>query len=216
MVFWEKNNINIHLEGTWSVETINCSQNMMIMMKADQMPAARSQGMRKRHSGEGWWEAATRTTWNHFCKGKGHTEREAEEKMASAAFSQQEDSFLATKLVLVIIARLKTDHCRQFVGCLTSQQHTSVSQRQICSDSFTCCHTETEVADPTFYPTQSQYTNTGPNSPTTDPITPGAWQGSHWSANLQVTGMTDSTRKNPVTSGTQPRIFCSQGGCLNH
>ena len=28
-----------------------------------------------------------------------------------------------------------------FVGCLTSQQHASVSQGRICSDKFTCCHT---------------------------------------------------------------------------
>ena len=71
-----------------------------------------------------------------------------------------------------------------FVGCLTSQQHASVSQGRICSDSFTCCHTETEVADPTFHLTQSQYTDTGPTSPSADSITPGAWQGSHWSANV--------------------------------
>ena len=70
------------------------------------------------------------------------------------------------------------------VGCLTSQQHASVSQGRICSDNFTCCHTEIEVADQTFYLTQSQYTDTGPTSPSADPITPGAWQGSHWSANL--------------------------------
>ena len=38
-----------------------------------------------------------------------------------------------------------------FVGCLTSQQHASVSQGRICSDNFTCCHTETDVADQTFY-----------------------------------------------------------------
>ena len=64
-----------------------------------------------------------------------------------------------------------------FVGCLTSQQHASVSQGRICSDNFTCCHTEIEAADQTFYLTQSQYT--GPTSPSADPITPGAWQGSH-------------------------------------
>ena len=77
-----------------------------------------------------------------------------------------------------------------WLGCLTSQQQASVSQGQICSDNFTCCHTEIEVADPTFYLTQSQYTDTGPTSPSADPITPGAWQGSHWSANFEVTGMT--------------------------
>ena len=65
------------------------------------------------------------------------------------------------------------------VGCLTSQQHASVSQGGICSDNFTCCHTEIEVADQTVYFTQSQYTDTGPTSPSADPITPGAWQGSH-------------------------------------
>ena len=70
------------------------------------------------------------------------------------------------------------------VACLTSQQHASVSQGRICSDNFTCCHTEIEVADPTFYLTQSQYTDTWPTSPIADPITPGAWQGSHWSANF--------------------------------
>ena len=70
------------------------------------------------------------------------------------------------------------------VGCLTSQQQASVSQGRICSDNFTCCHTEIEVADPTFYLTQSQYTDTGPISPSADPITPGAWQGSHWNANF--------------------------------
>ena len=43
---------------------------------------------------------------------------------------------------------------------------------------FTCCHTEIEAADTTFYLTQSKYTDTGPTSPSVDPITPGAWQGS--------------------------------------
>ena len=71
-----------------------------------------------------------------------------------------------------------------FVCWLTSQQHASVFQGRICSDNSTCCRTETEVADQTFYLTQSQYTDTGPTSPSADPITPGAWQGSHWSANF--------------------------------
>ena len=70
-----------------------------------------------------------------------------------------------------------------FVGCITSQQQASVSQ-EICSDNFTCCCTEIEVADQTFYLTQSQYTDTGLTSPSADPLTPGAWQGSHWSANF--------------------------------
>ena len=74
---------------------------------------------------------------------------------------------------------------------LRTQQHpASVSQGRTCTDKFTCCHNEREAADPTFYLTQSQYTDTGPTSPSADPITPGAWQGSHWSANFEVTGMT--------------------------
>ena len=91
-----------------------------------------------------------------------------------------------------------------FVGCLTSQQHASVSQGRICTDNFTCCHTEIEAADQTFHLTKSQYTDTGPTSPSADPRTPGAWQGSHWSANFEVTGMT-RPRKNPGASGIRTR-----------
>ena len=72
----------------------------------------------------------------------------------------------------------------KFVGCLTSQQQASVSQGRICSDNFTCCYTAIEVADQTFHLTQSQYTDTGPASPSIDPITPGAWQCCHRSANF--------------------------------
>ena len=61
------------------------------------------------------------------------------------------------------------------VGRLTSQQQASVSLGRICSDKFTFCHTEVEAADQTFYLTRSQYTDTGPTSPSADPITPGAW-----------------------------------------
>ena len=38
------------------------------------------------------------------------------------------------------------------VGCLTSQQHATVSQGRICSDKFTCCHTKIEAADQNFLP----------------------------------------------------------------
>ena len=57
-----------------------------------------------------------------------------------------------------------------FVGCLTSQQHASVSQGRLCSDNFTCCqcHTKIEAADQTFHLIQSQYTDTGLTSPSTD------------------------------------------------
>ena len=61
-----------------------------------------------------------------------------------------------------------------FAGCLPSPQYAGVSQGRICSDNCMCCRTETEAADQTFYLTQSQHTDTGPTSPTADPITPGA------------------------------------------
>ena len=91
------------------------------------------------------------------------------------------------------------------VGCLTSQQQASVSQGRICSDNFTCCHTEIEVADQTFYLTQSQYTDTGPTSPSADPMTPVAWQGSHWSANF-LSHWYDSTRRQGGKEGG--KVFC--------
>ena len=89
--------------------------------------------------------------------------------------------FLCCKLFS--ICALKWFVCL-FVGCLTSQQHASVSQGWICSDNYICFDTEIEVADSTFHLTQSQYTDTRPTSPSTDPIMPGACQGSHWSANF--------------------------------
>ena len=67
-------------------------------------------------------------------------------------------------------------------GCLTSLQHASVSLGQICSDRCMCCHTEIEIAGQTFYLAQLQYTDAGPTSPRSDPVMPGTWQGSHWSA----------------------------------
>ena len=76
-------------------------------------------------------------------------------------------------------------HHSLFVGCLTSQQRASASKGRIFSDNFMCCHTEIEVVDQAFCLTQSQYTETGPTSPSVNPIMPGAWQGSHWSANFK-------------------------------
>ena len=89
--------------------------------------------------------------------------------------------------------------CCLFVA-LMSQQHASVSQGRICSDNCTRCHTEIaaqtlypthiEAADQTLHLTQSQYTDTGPTSPSADHLTPGAWQGNLCNANFLVTGMT--------------------------
>ena len=102
-------------------------------------------------------------------------------------------------------------------GCLTSQQRARVSQGRICSDNITCCHTEIEVADQTFYLTQSQYIDTGSTSPSADPITPGAWQGSHWNANFEVTGMTPPGKKycrkresNPGSSALEADVLTTR------
>ena len=100
--------------------------------------------------------------------------------------------------------RMPTTSVCLLVGCLTSQQQASVSQGRICSDNFTFCHTEIEVADPRFYLTQSQYTDTGPTSPSADPITPCAWQGSHWSVNFEVTGMTRPRKKSRRKRDSNP------------
>ena len=103
------------------------------------------------------------------------------------------------------------------VGCLTSQQYASVSQGRICSDDGTSCHSEIEVADQTFYLTQSQYTDTWPTSPCTDPILPDAWQGSHWSGNFYVTGLRQLwTRKIPTAQTVfEHWIIHSWGGHFN-
>ena len=90
----------------------------------------------------------------------------------------------------------------------------SVSQGRIFSDNFTRCHTEIEVVEQTFHLTQSQYTDTGPTSPSTYPITPGAWQGSHSSANFQVTNSTpekSQTRDLPLSRRT-PLPLGQRGG----
>ena len=42
-----------------------------------------------------------------------------------------------------------------------------------------------EAADQTFYLTKSQYNDTGPTSPSADPLMQGAWQGSHYSTNFK-------------------------------
>ena len=93
-------------------------------------------------------------------------------------------------LVGCLTSQQRVSHVWLLVACLTSQQHAGISQGRICSDTFACCYTEIEVADQTFYLTQSQNTDTGPTSPSADLVSPGSWQGSYWSANFEVTGMT--------------------------
>ena len=58
------------------------------------------------------------------------------------------------------------------------------------SQTNSCCHIEIEGADQMFCLTQTQCTDTWPTTPSADSITPGAQQGSHWSTNFEVAGMT--------------------------
>ena len=100
-----------------------------------------------------------------------------------------------------------------FVGCLTSQQHASVSQGRVCSDNFTCCHTEIEVADQTFYLTKSQYTVTGQTSPSTDPITPAPGRVATGVPMFEPLVLLDP-EKILAQVGFEPGTFRSRGGCL--
>ena len=62
------------------------------------------------------------------------------------------------------------------------------------------------------YLTQSQYTDTGPTSPSNDPEMPGTWQDCHyvWSTNSTVTGVTW-----PRTAKLNPWICNTWGGHLS-
>ena len=82
-----------------------------------------------------------------------------------------------------------TAHVSGFVSWLVALRHSNMRDLKVylrdgSAHTILLAATLTEVADQTFYLTQSQYTDTGPTSPSADPITPGAWQGSHWSASF--------------------------------
>ena len=89
-------------------------------------------------------------------------------------------------------------------GCLTSQLHTMVSQGWICWDQCSCCHTGTEAVDQTSCLAQSQCTDTWPTRPSTVPIAPDAWQGSHKRTNVQVAGVTGPGKIPTETAGFDP------------
>ena len=92
-----------------------------------------------------------------------------------------------------------------FAGCLTSQQHASVSQTRICSDNCTCFHTETEAAGQNFNLTQSQYADTGPTSPSVDPTTSGTWQGIRRITQFLATGLIRPRKRSTPKSRIEPR-----------
>ena len=86
-----------------------------------------------------------------------------------------------------------------------------------------CCRTETEIADHTFYLTQSQHTDTGPISPNPNPVIPGAWEGSHRITSIKFCGVTrprkkqrNKTKQLHAKSGNRTQVCRSRGGRLNH
>ena len=71
---------------------------------------------------------------------------------------------------------LTTWPLRPSVACLLASRPSNmlVYLRDGSVQTFMCCHTEIEVADQTFYLTQSQYPDTWLTSSSADPIMPGA------------------------------------------
>ena len=90
------------------------------------------------------------------------------------------------------------------VGCLTSHQYASVSRNGSAQTILRAATLRQKLQIELSI--RSKYTDTDQTSPSTDTITPGAWQGSHWSANF-FSHWYDSTpeKKNPGGSGIRTR-----------
>ena len=106
--------------------------------------------------------------------------------------------------------------CSLFVGRLINIPATclSISGTDLLRQFYVLPQLYIEVADQTCHLTKSQYTDTGPTSSSTNPMMPGAWQGSHWRANFEVTGMTQPG-KIQAQVGFEYMIFHSRGRLLN-
>ena len=90
-------------------------------------------------------------------------------------------SFLSYLLIHMSNIKIYIMSCVCLAGrCLS----VLLGKRTFSTDSYTCCNTEKEVTDQTFYLIQSQCTDTGSTSLSTDPVMPGAQQVSqfvsHW------------------------------------
>ena len=94
---------------------------------------------------------------------------------------------------------------RRSFGTIPPQQHGSGSEGRVCPHGCWCCHTETEAANQACCLIRSRHlTDTEPTSPSTDPLTPGAWKGSLKSSNCQVTGRTRPTKPPTGKAGFDP------------
>ena len=68
-------------------------------------------------------------------------------------------------------------------------------------------NTKIETAHQTFYLIHSQYTDTWLTSPSSDSITPGAWQGSHWMTSVYVTDRTRPKRHPYFFFSCVPQLY---------
>ena len=68
---------------------------------------------------------------------------------------------------------------------------------------------EKEAAGQAFFLTQPQYTDTGPTSSSADRISPGAWQGSHWSASF-LSRWYESTQNPPPPPSPLLPLRCNR------
>ena len=96
-----------------------------------------------------------------------------------------------------------------FVGSLTSQKHAGVSQGRFCSDIFTCCHTEIEVEDQTFYLTQPQYTDTGPSYHHFTLITSKCFCDALIFIEVKTNTKKPQTKETTYRPSSQPRTTCN-------
>ena len=87
-----------------------------------------------------------------------------------------------------------------------------MSQGLIYADNYTCCYAEIEGADQTFYLALFQYTDTGPNSLSADPITPGAWQGI--ATGVPVFKYVDLEKRCTAKAGNKPRPAAVEADAL--
>ena len=102
------------------------------------------------------------------------------------------------------------------VGCLTSQQHAGYLRDGSAQTIVRAATLRQKLQVKLSTSPSHSILTPGRPVPGADPITPGAWQSSHWSANFQVTGMTRPGNIPTAQAGIKPRTFGSRGGRLNH
>ena len=95
-------------------------------------------------------------------------------------------------------------------GWLVTQRPSNTLQGRTYSHSCPNCHAEIKAAKQTCSFTQSQYTDTGPTSPSVDPVAPDAQEGSNLTTNVEFTGMTRPGKSPTCRAGIEPRSAALQ------